>query len=498
VSQTLNVHVRVNDADTGKPTPVRIRIGGPNGEYFAPLGRPAEFPVGRGEDVGGHVYVNQKRYGYIHGGCEVPLPTGVPLSVEITKGPAYIPILETVTLGEGQLTLRFAIRRWTTGPWNDLYSADTRCHFLTPHSARLEAAAEGLDLVHLLATVHDYPSEDGHRYRIVPNLTAFSGQDEAIPGVVVNTLNVHPTLGRLALLHCHRPVYPLTFGHMDETDDWSLSDWCEQCHRKRGLVVWCDAYRPQAGLPGGEALVNAILGKIDAIEIDAQDRAAPFLPMWYRLLNAGMRVPVVGGSGKDSNRIALGGARTLSPATRDTSPYREWVEHVRAGRTVATNGPFVRLTVSGETFATRVMQDAPGPLRITAEAASIVPLERLEVIANGEVIAATSPTDGEVRTARLEVEHTLPDGGWVAARCWGPARSELYPHAPAFAHTSPTFVVVSGRPTPRMTAAVASLNRDVEAVRHWIDTEGRFTIPKRKEHLLSLCDAATGKLAGRP
>jgi hypothetical protein len=497
VSQTLNVHVRVNDADTGKPTPVRIRFGGPDGEYFAPLGRPAEFPVGRGEDVGGHLYLNQKRYAYIDGGCEVPLPTGVPLSVEITKGPAYIPIRETITLGEGQLTLRFSIRRWTSGPWSNLYSVDTRCHFLTPHSARLEAAAEGLDLVNLLATVQDYRSEDGHRYRIVPNLTAFSGQAEALPGVVVNTFNVHPTLGRLALLHCHRPVYPLTFGHMDETDDWSLSDWCDQCHRKKGLVVWCDAYRPDAGLPGGESLVNAVLGKIDAIEIDTLDRAAPFLPLWYRLLNAGLRLPIVGGSGKDRNRVPLGGVRTLTPANADSRSYAEWVEQVRAGRTVAGNGPFVRLSVNGEPFATRLVQVTPAPLRLIAEAASVVPFERLELISNGEVIHSTPATVGDVRTARLEVELTLPDGGWVAVRCWGPARSELYPHAPVFAHTSPTFVQVAGRPTPRKQAAVAGLGREVEAVRHWIESAGRFTNPRRKEHLLSLCDAATSKLAGQ-
>ncbi|MBO0697905.1 MAG: hypothetical protein J2P46_05905, partial [Zavarzinella sp.] len=87
---TLLIHVRVTDAATGRPTAVRIRIGGPNGEYYPPLGRPTEFPVGRNEDVGGHVYLHQKRYAYIDGGAEFPLPTGVPLGVEIAKGPAYV------------------------------------------------------------------------------------------------------------------------------------------------------------------------------------------------------------------------------------------------------------------------------------------------------------------------------------------------------------------------------------------------------------------------
>jgi hypothetical protein len=492
----LLIHVRVTDAATGRPTAVRIRIGGPSGEYYPPLGRPAEFPVGRNEDVGGHVYLNQKRYAYIDGGAEFPLPNGVPLAVEITKGPAYVPIRETVNLGEGQLTLRFAIRRWADGPWAQFVAADTRAHFLSPHSAQLEAAAEGLDLVNLLATVQDYPSLDGHMYRVIPNMTAFSGQASAVPGVFVNTFNVHPALGRLGLLNCHRAVYPLTFGYADETDDWSLADWGDQCHRKKGLVVWCDAYRPQAGLPGGEALVNAILGRVDAIEVDAGERTAAFLPLWYRLLNAGVRLPLVGGSGKDGNRVALGGMRTLTPVGQ-VKAYTDWVEAVRAGQTVATNGPFLRLSVDDQPFAVRVAQETPRPVRLWAEAASVVPFERLELLANGTPIASARPTGVDIQTAALEAEHALPTGGWFAARCLGSAKSELYPHVPMFAHTSPVWVEVGGRPVPTRPAAVAAFVREIGAVRHWVETEGRFAIPKRKEHLLSLCDAAAGKLAGQ-
>src|SRR5262245_34151556 len=492
----LRVHVRVTDAESGQPTPVRIRIGGPNSEYYPPLGRPAEFPVGRNEDVGGHVYLNQKRYAYIDGGAEFPLPAGVPLSVEITKGPAYLPFRETANLGEGQLTLRFTVRRWADDDWANLIAADSRCHFLSPHSARLEAAAEGLDLVNLLATVQDYPSPDGHLYRVIPNMTAFSGQTPALDGVFVNTFNVQPALGRLGLLNCHRAVYPLTFGHADETDDWSLADWCDQCHRKKGLVVWCDAYRAEAGLPGGEALVNAILGRVDAIEVDAHERTAPFLTFWYRLLHAGVRLPLVGGSGKDSNRIALGGVRALTPGGEARS-YADWVEAVRAGRSVATNGPFLQLFMDDQAFQTRVTLETPRPVQLRALAASVVPFERLELVSNAGVFATTKPTGQGVLTAALEAEVVPPNGGWFAARCIGAAKSELYPHVPAFAHTSPVSVEVGGRPVPRKPDAVAALRREVEDVRHWVETEGQFTMPKRKEHLLSLCDAALGKLAAQ-
>ena len=71
------------------------------------------------------------------------------------------------------------------------------------------------------------------------------------------------------MLFRSRPVFPLGFGG-EETDDWSVRDWCDQCHRKGGLAVWVDAFNENVGPPGGEALIAAILGKIDAIEVDAQ------------------------------------------------------------------------------------------------------------------------------------------------------------------------------------------------------------------------------------
>ena len=144
----------------------------------------------------------------------------------------------------------------------------------------------------------------------------------------MNTLNTHPVLGTVALLHSHRPVLPLAFGG-EETDDWSICDWCDQCHRKGGLTVWVDAFEPAGGLVGGEALVAAILGKIDAIEVTGRPRKSPLLPWVYRLWDAGFLIPLVGASGKDSNRIALGQMRTLADCRE-----LPWIEAVRVGKNV--------------------------------------------------------------------------------------------------------------------------------------------------------------------
>jgi hypothetical protein len=211
-----------------------------------------------------------------------------------------------------------------------------------------------------------------------------------------------------------------------------------------------------------------------------------------------VQLPLVGGSGKDSNRIALGGVRTLTPA-ENSRTYGNWIEVIRSGITVVTNGPFVRLIVADQPWISGITRDVSRPVRLLAEAVSIVPFEKLELVANGTVVASAKPTidnshTANVWTATIEVEHPLPEGGWVAARSWGTLKSSLYPHVPVFAHTSPVLILASGRAGPRAPEAVAALRREIEAVQHWIETEGRFTIPRRKEQLLSNCAAALGRL----
>ena len=273
--------------------------------------------------------------------------------------------------------------------------------------------------------------------------------------VVVNTLNVHPVLGKVALLHSHRPVFPLAFGGED-TDDWSICDWCDQCHRKGGLTVWVDAFEPAGGLIGGEALVAAILGKIDAIEVTGEPRKAPLVPWVYRLWDAGFLVPLVGASGKDSNRVALGRTRTYARLEGET-----WVEAVRAGRTVTTEGPLL------------VLEQKDGQVRAALRSGS--PTGRIEIVANGRVIAA-----GEGGA-----EAVASEPGWVAARC----------HAAGggFAHTSP--LAVGGG--VRKAESLAALIKLVEQTREWIELLGRFANPKRKAALLARCDEAVANL-GEP
>lgn len=486
----LTIHLRINDSTLGKPTPVRLRISGPDGTTYAPLGRSTEFPTGRNEAVGGHLKIGSERWCYIDGSCEVPLPAGVPLRVQATKGPEYRPLDEMVTLGPGQMALRFSITRVLNSRESGYFSGDTRCHFIASHAGLLEAMAEDLDIVNALATPFSVLAIDGNTYTITPDLLAFSGQQPALTAppchfFVVNTLNTHPVLGKVGLLHSHRAVFPLTFGGPEATDDWSVCDWCDQCHRKGGLTVWVDAFEQAVNPTGGEALVAALLGKIDAIEIDPGPRSRPLLPWLYRLWNVGVMLPVVGGSGKDSNRTPLGAMRTYAHVSGEFS-LPGWIEAVRAGRTIVTSGPLVDFQVDGHRPGAKI--DASNELMCVAKAESLVSFERLEIIANDEVIAATQPVFIEPAGKwSAELQHRLAPAksSWLTARCTGKKE---------FAHTSPIVVRTNGQPlSPRAEAATA-LRQSIEQTREWIESHGRFTNMKRQEQLLRNCAEAIRKL----
>jgi hypothetical protein len=498
------VHVRVNDAATGQPTPVRVRFADAEGKYYAPFGRLTTFATDWGEDVGGNLLLGSEAHAYIDGTCEIALPPGQ-IRVAIAKGPEYRPIREEIDLPPGKLALRFVIERWADMRAEGWYSGDTRSHFLTPHAALLEGAAEDLAVVNLLAWEWESSSGEQGQCRSIPNILAFSGQVPALEKaghmVVVNTMNVHKALGSLLLLNCHRVVYPLSSGMGGDMGDWTLAEWCEQCHRKGGLVIADDFFYDPDTYPHGEILADVILGKIDALQMDhgienpeADSRLgqAPLLKAWYQLLDAGFRVPLTGGSDKTSNLDALGVIRTyalLHPGEPLT--YKTWIEAVRAGRTFVTTGPLLTFTVNDEPpGAVLDLPATAAPVRIHAEARSLTPFERLEVLANNRVVASAAAA-GSPAQRTVEADVSMPQGGWLVARCWGPWDDDREQWRGA--QSSPVYVQVEGNRPPPDPAAVATLADWLGKAQHDLEQGGRGAT-EQQQRLASLFEQARAAL----
>jgi hypothetical protein len=510
MTNTQQVHIRVNDASTGKPTPCRVRFTDAKGKYLAPHGRPADFATGQGVDVGGNLLlklhtadgkVEPTHFAYIDGNCEITLPPGR-IHVTVCKGPEYRPLEQDIPLNPGKLALRFVLERWSDIRQKGWYPGDVRAHNLSPHAAVLDGAGEDLAVVNVLARTtwveddNDWSGAFKSR-TAVPNLLEFSGQQPALDRdgclVAVNTHNNHAFLGSLGLLNCHRIVFPLTFGgypFVDAYDNWTLADWCDQCHRKEGLVVWTRAHLGLDGKIYGEALADLILGKVDAIEVmhfGYRDEVHPWPFNWYDMLNCGLHVPLVGASSKDSNCVPLGCVRTYArlPPGQPHS-YRNWIEAVRAGRTFVTNGPLLTLDAEDQGPGATIRLAPHKPVRVRAEARSLVPFEHLEIVVNGKVVAEQL-ANGEPFTARLESEVAIPEGGWLAARAWGSAwlPGQLEGQR-VYAHTSPIYVRVEGKPPPVDAGVVFEFHMYLDKMLYWVNNQARFENDAQRQRLANI------------
>jgi hypothetical protein len=459
------VHVRFNDARSGQAIPVRASFHA-SGQFLAPLGCITDFPVKSGIDVGGHVEIGPDRYHYIDGACEIKLPPGE-VAIDVSHGFEYQPVRHVVKIAPGQISLRLSLARWIDLQPLGWYGGDTRVLDISPHTALLEAACEDVAVVNLLAR---------DRNGLPPsNLPAFSGQDIALqkPGhlLAVNTFNVNPLLGSLALLHCHRPVFPLRAGD-PIFDDWTLADWCDQCHRKKtGLVVWADPQTPNTPPTPrerlrSEALAEALLERIDAFEVVGFDDPEPaVLADWYQLLDAGLRLPLVGGSAKEDGGRAIGRVRTYACLGPGASlDYSAWIEAVRAGRTFVSSGPIVMLTVSG-LGPGGVIDVEPGQrLVLRGEARSVVSFEKLELLVNGSVVL-TKEAAGSRMAAAIETEWEAEQSAWVTARCT--SKERLADGQVIFAQTSPVYVNVRGRSFRPERTVIQSLLQEIEGQLDW-------------------------------
>jgi hypothetical protein len=302
-------------------------------------------------------------------------------------------------------------------------------------------------------------------------------------------------LGTVTLLNCHRPVFPLRSGDPDGADDWSVADWCDQCHRKSGLATWPDLPRLTADYPQGEALAALLLGKVDAFEVCSfMEIEPPVLADWYRLLDCGCRVPLVGASGKDSNAVVLGRVRTYARLAPGEEPgLGPWIEAVRAGRTFVTNGPLLSLTADGEGPGAVIAATGGKSVRVRAEARSAVPFDEVEVLAGGTVVAAKAAS-GNRQSAVVEMELPVTSSTWLAARCW--SRERLPDGQCVYAHTSPVHLEFEGRPRPDA-ATVGPLVEVLERTRDWIAHTARCPSEHHRKHLAGIVEAGLGELLRR-
>lgn len=435
------IAVQVNGPD-GRPMPARLTVTGSDGRSYTPDDGFARVMA-----------VTETHYFHTDGASTIRVPSGE-VTITASRGPEYRPVTQRVML-EANDTRRVVLTldRLVDLPSRGWHSGDTHAHDL--HQGRfgldhrwLFAQSLGEDLHVTNVLIH----MDGTR--LMGRWQDLTGEPirESTPSHILQfAQEFRGSLGHIGLLGIQQFKLPLIGGATNTPFAQVASDlpYFDHARAQGGAAGFMHPFINRADTPAGWAStlipVDLALGRGDFYDVQAvwSDELAS-AEFYYRLLNAGFRLPVTGGTDNFPDvwrDPPPGTARTYARVDGPLS-VQSWLTAVRAGRTFSTNGPVVLLTVNG--------QD-PGAVLSTSDAlearvavTSIVPFDRVELIANGRVVETISGQPGRT-TADATVTIPLPDGGWIAARVVGTAHP-LVGDSYVFAHTSPVYVVRGGRP----------------------------------------------------
>jgi hypothetical protein len=438
------VRTTVVEDETGRPVPCRIHFRSPDGIPYQPHGHHAHVNSNMETwhvDVGGDVRLGGISYAYIDGTCQGWLPRGEVL-VDVARGFEYEPLRARVTIAPGQQELVLRLKRWCNMNARRWFSGDTHVHFLSTQGSHREAQGEDLNVVNLLLSQWGSLFTNSEEFTGCPSV---SRDGRTI--VYATQENRQHVLGHLTLLGLKQPVMPWCTGGPDEAElggtlEETLSGWADACHAQGGTVII-----PHLPAPNGEPAALIATGRVDGVEMLVHGMYNH--REYYRYLNCGYRLPLVGGTDKMTSDVPVGLYRTYVyiPPDQDFT-YETWCRNLAAGRTFLSGGPIISLTVDGHMIGDVVRLSSGGTVEVEARAESILPIHSLEIVQQGRVVAATEESGG---TRRLSLKTALRVEGhtWLAARAGGPGYVQAVPHHDGWsrgvmAHTSPVYVACGG------------------------------------------------------
>ncbi len=491
--------IKVIDELTGRITPAKLHVHGPYGDYLAPLDHhripnPRWYEGLDGADLvhGDHVCA------YIPGETTIEVPLGA-IHIEVTKGFEFEPVRQTFEVNSltDVVTIELGRRlNWRERGW---VTADTHVHFLSPATAMLEGAAEGINVINLLASqwgemmtnVGDFDGKSTYGSKEA------GGDGEHL--VRVGTENRQRILGHISLLgYKGNIITPLCAGGPNESAigdpvDILVTEWAERCREQGGLVVL-----PHFPDPRLESAATYVLRKADAVEMcslsDFYAGIDPYtLSDWYRYLNNGYFVAAVGGTDKMSAEFAVGTVRTYARIPPDQEfSYETWMDAVRSSRTFVTYGPLMELSVEGQGVGSRLdLAASGGTVNVSWEVASVtVPMTEVQLIVNGMV--------RESRKIRKDKDSgcwpiSIDRSSWIALL----VRAK-YPDKPQMiaAHSSPVAVNVSGSELFSATDALTILEQ-IEGAMAYVDTIGTRAETERYKAMRMVLESAHRRLHNR-
>ena len=473
----LNLH----DA-AGRAASARVSVTDAAGRFCAPTGAWIHADDGfdrRERAVEAH-------YFHARGMITIDVPAGS-IQVEIVQGFERRFERRQVIAIAGQIT-ELAVNlddgRWSVPDAARWASADVHVHMNyggiyrnTPAHLVLQAQAENLNLVHALIV---------NKEQRFPDM-AYSGRqtDPASQpdAQVVHGQEFHTSYwGHLGLLDIADAVILPGYAGYPHTAAASLypmnADIADIAHARGAVVGYVHPFDedPQPlALPHqpltNELPVDVALGKIDYMEILGFSDHRSTAAVWYRLLNLGFRIPAAAGTDAMANFASLRGPvgmnRVYARVSEGTLNPREWLNALKAGRTFATNGPLLGLSLGGAAIGDELPYDHPQQrVNYSVRLESIVAVDHLELVCNGRVVQSFVK-HGPLEHASFTGSIPLTSSGWCLLRASSDGARYPVLDNYVYATTSPIYITLAGH-APRSAG-------DARYFEAWIDRVAEAT-----------------------
>lgn len=516
-NERVILEIRVVDADTGEVLPHRVRITDAQGRYYPPLGH-SEL-----NELEGHVdnvtlepdLVNRgnRTWAMIEeGSFSVPLRAIDGYTVRLSHGLEYDrPVVALDLRGKAGQAIRrdFSLKRGIDMQARGWMSADSHVHSLSPEGALRQMLVEDVDYTNLMFIGPEHPLFTRGLVTGKPDPVSTS---ERIVYVSQEVRDMNQ--GHMTLLGMSEPIDPVLV--------YTGTGKTEAEARANEPLNWqvTQRMRAQGGLafhahflfwPGHGAAVGGGLGLLDGLEWTSTDivnsrrrtrqgisiHGWEIKPMgtdsgklYYRMLNCGARLPLLGGTDK------MSAARPVGSVARTYAQVNDWshdgfMDALRDGNSFVTNGPLLDLSVNDRPIGSDIRFDGSGPFSVTVKAECFTqrPISYIQIIQDGEVVHELREEELPKQN-RITRELSFERSGWIALRVGADkSNPEDWWAYPMAAHTSPVYVTVNEE-LPANTADANYLLARLDATLQWTETGAIWSSAATKQTAIESIEKA--------
>jgi TolB protein len=452
----------------GKLVSGRVGIRGSDARAYAP----DDAWVSADDGFDPATQLEETRYFHCHGECVVNVPIG-DTQVTAWRGQRYAVAQSKVQVQKAPaVTVGVRFRPLALPAWAPAsVSADLHVHMnygghyrSTLQTLAAQARAEDLDVIYNTIV---------NKEQRIPDIVHAGGDVTRDGGVTIFQAQEYHTSywGHMGLLGLRDHFLTPDFSAYQQS---ALSSpyphngaVADLAHAQGALVGYVHPFDWEIVPEKEKSLTNALpvdvaLGKADYIEVVGFSDHKATAQVWHRLLNLGFKLSAGAGTDAMANYASLRGPvgmnRVFLQTGGDTSAEALQAA-LRNGHSVATNGPLLALQVDGKNPGDTIELDAGRKLNYRAAMRSLAPLDHVEVLYNGRVVARHGKKDAI--SADLSGTISVSESGWILLRAWNddadPLIFDLYPYA----STSPVYVSVKDRP--------ARSPQDAEYFLRWVD-----------------------------